>query len=117
MVDLQPILAIAEAPPLHLGDGGVLLIGKTRVPVDTVIGAFLDGDSAETIADCFDVLALSEVYAVIAFYLAHREQVDFYLKERHEASLELRQHIESQPGYREGRERLLARGRERGLRR
>ena len=117
MVDLQPILATAEAPPLRQGDHGVVYVGQTRVPIDTVIEAFIDGDSAETIVDCYDVLTLSEVYATVAFYLAHRNEVDSYLKDRRSESEMLRREIESEPGYVESRERLLARARTRGLRR
>lgn len=117
MVDLQPILEAADAPPLRLGERGVVFVGKSRVPIDTVIEAFLDGDSAETIVDCYDVLALSEVYATISFYLSHRDEVNLYLKDRRSDSKVLRQAIESEPGYREIRERLLARARARGMRR
>lgn len=100
---------------MRLGERGVVLVGKTRVPLDTVIDAFLDGDSAETIVDCYDVLALSEVYATIAFYLAHRDEVDSYLKDRRIDSEVLQQEIESGPGYRETRERLLARAKLQGM--
>ena len=117
MVDLQPILATAEAPPLRQGDHGVVYVGQTRVPIDTVIEAFIDGDSAETIVDCYDVLVLSEVYATLAFYLAHRNEVDSYLKDRQSESEMSRREIESQSEYHESRSRLLSRARMQGLRR
>ena len=117
MVDLQPILSISEVPPLRQGDHGVIYVGQTRVPIDTVIEAFVDGDSAETIVDCYDVLILSEVYATLAFYLAHRNEVDSYLKDRQSEAEKIRHEIESQPEYHESRSRLLARAKARGFQR
>jgi hypothetical protein len=38
---------------------------------------------------------LTDVYAVIAYYLANREEVDAYLKERDEVANRIRQEIEA----------------------
>jgi hypothetical protein len=43
---------------------------------------FLTGQSAESIAQAFPVLTLEQVYGTIAFYLAHRDDVDRYLETR-----------------------------------
>jgi hypothetical protein len=40
----------AEPVPLHADSDGVVRVGNTRVTLETVIGAFLDGGSAEEIA-------------------------------------------------------------------
>jgi len=69
----------AEAVPLDLYEGKVYRIRGTRVPLQTVVEAFALGMSAEGIADAFPSLALSDVYAVIAYYLRHRLEVDQYL--------------------------------------
>ncbi len=62
-------------------DGGYWVHG-TRVSLDSVVLAFLQGFSAETIArDCFPVLTLEQVYGALAYYLAHREEIDSYLKQ------------------------------------
>ena len=56
-------------------------IAGTRVSLDSIVLAFLDGLSPETIvADCFPVLTLEQVYGAITFYLGHRADVDRYLK-------------------------------------
>lgn len=55
-------------------------IGRTRVSLDSIVYDFLDGMSPETIADNFPVLTIEEVYGAITFYLAHREEVDAYLR-------------------------------------
>ncbi|HIK06324.1 MAG TPA: DUF433 domain-containing protein [Trichormus sp. M33_DOE_039] len=61
-------------------DQGYWLAG-TRISLDSVVYAFLNGDSPENIAQNFPLLCLEQVYGAIAFYLANRELVDAYLKE------------------------------------
>jgi uncharacterized protein (DUF433 family) len=57
-------------------------INGTRVSLDSVVLAFLQGLSAETIAaECFPTLTLEQVYGAIAYYLAHQREIDAYLKE------------------------------------
>ncbi|AFY50050.1 hypothetical protein Nos7524_4291 [Nostoc sp. PCC 7524] len=56
-------------------------IEGTRISLDSVVYAFLNGDSPENIAQNFPLLSLEQVYGAIAFYLANRELVDAYLKE------------------------------------
>ena len=58
------------------------MLSGTRVSLDSVVIGFLAGDSAETIAQAFPVLSLEQVYGAIAFYLAHRDEVDRYLDAR-----------------------------------
>lgn len=60
-------------------DEGYWITG-TRVSLDSVVYAFLDGLSPESIVDSFDTLTLEEVYGAIAFYLGHRDVIDAYLK-------------------------------------
>lgn len=61
-------------------DGGYWVAGS-RVSLDSIVGCFLEGLSPETIvAECFPVLSLEQVYGAITYYLAHRADVDAYLK-------------------------------------
>ena len=60
-------------------DGGYWVAG-TRVSLDSVVYAFLQGESPESIAQSFPVLTLEEVYGAVAFYLGHRAEVDAYLE-------------------------------------
>ena len=46
-------------------------ISGTRVSLDSVVYAFLEGLSPESIVDNFDTLTLEEVYGALAFYLRH----------------------------------------------
>ncbi|MBM4254494.1 MAG: DUF433 domain-containing protein [Deltaproteobacteria bacterium] len=61
-------------------DGAYRLTG-TRVSLDSIVYAFLDGQTAESIAQSFPVLTLEQVYGAIAFYLGHRTEIDAYLKQ------------------------------------
>ena len=63
-------------------DQGYRITGS-RVTLDSVILAFLDGYSPETIAaECFPVLSLEQVYGAITYYLANRRQIDAYLQQQ-----------------------------------
>ncbi|MCH8127028.1 DUF433 domain-containing protein [candidate division KSB1 bacterium] len=56
-------------------------ISGTRVSLDSVVFAFLDGLAPETIvAECFPVLTLEQVYGAITYYLSHRVEINVYLK-------------------------------------
>ncbi len=56
-------------------------ISGSRVSLESVIFAFLDGLSPETIAaECFPILSLEQVYGAITYYLAHRAEIDAYLQ-------------------------------------
>lgn len=57
-------------------DEGYWLAG-TRISLDSIVFAFLDGLSPETIAaECFPSLTLEQVYGAITYYLAHRAEVE-----------------------------------------
>lgn len=64
-------------------DDGYWVVGS-RISLDSIVYAFLNGDSAESIAQSFPLLRLEQVYGAIAYYLAHRTEVDAYLKAAHE---------------------------------
>lgn len=106
----------SEAPPLRVIEGGEVRVGTTRVPLDTVVNAFLEGNSPEAIVEAFDTLCLADVYAVVAYYLRYRREVDAYLHARRAQTDEFRRRAQSGPDYQLWRERLLARGKAAGLR-
>lgn len=54
-------------------------IAGSRVSLDSVVYAFLAGQTPESIAQSFPVLSLEQVYGAVAFYLAHRDEVDAHL--------------------------------------
>jgi uncharacterized protein (DUF433 family) len=63
-------------------------VSGTRVSLDSIVYAFLNGQTAEGIAQSFPTLSLEQVYGAITFYLAHREEVDAYLQKA-KASFEM----------------------------
>jgi uncharacterized protein (DUF433 family) len=69
---------------IELRNGGYFIEG-TRVSLDSVVHAFLRGESPEGIAESFPALGLEQIFGALTFYTANREVVDRYLNEgRHE---------------------------------
>jgi len=81
--------------PLQTDEFGAIRVSGTRVTLDTVIARYHQGDNPETIQASFDVLPLNDVYAVIAYYLGPRDELDAYLKRRQEAGDRIRQEVEA----------------------
>ena len=99
-----------EIPPLRQDSTGALRIGTSRVLLELVIRAFQDGATPETIVQRYPTTSLPDIYAVIAYYLHHREEVEGYLQERENQADDIRQRIESRQGsLGEIRQRLFAR--------
>lgn len=61
--------------------GGAYRIIGSRVSLDSIVYAFLDGQSPESIAESFPTLALEQIYGAIAFYLSNRGEIDDYLRQ------------------------------------
>ncbi len=95
--------------PLKTHTDGTIRVGESRVRIDTVIHAFNEGYTAEEIVSQYPVLNLSEVYAVIAYYLNNQAPIDNYIAERAKNAEEIHQAIVSNPEYQEFREQLLKR--------
>ena len=54
-------------------------VAGTRISLDSIVYAFQAGQSPESIVQSFPLLTLESVYGAIAFYLAHRSEIDAYL--------------------------------------
>ena len=65
---------------VHVDPHGVYRAGNTRVMLDSVVAAFHQGHSPETIQQQYPALSLEAVYGAIAYYLAHVAEIDAYLK-------------------------------------
>jgi len=103
----------SEPVPLEFTTDGVIRIGKTRVTLDTVIAVFKQGTTAEEIAYRYPSLKLADVYATIAFYLNHQQEVEVYLQQRQQQAQEIRRMNEAKFDPQGLRDRLLARKAER----
>jgi uncharacterized protein (DUF433 family) len=103
-------LAIALEPtPIETDPHGVVRVAKTRITLDTVVIAFLEGCTPEEIGEQYPSLQLSDLYLVIGYYLRHRDEVDAYIAERQQRASELQKEAEQQFNPIGIRDRLLAR--------
>ncbi|BAY76939.1 hypothetical protein NIES25_33970 [Nostoc linckia NIES-25] len=103
------LLIMAEPAPLKSNEDGVVIVGKTRVTLDTIVAVFQQGATAEEIVYRYPSLDLADVYATIAFYLNHQAQVEAYLQQRRQQSQEIRTINQANYDPQALRDRLLAR--------
>lgn len=101
--------SVTEIIPLRTDPAGVIRIGNTRVTLDTVVGAFRDGATAEEIVQQYPSLSLADVYHVIGYYLRRTSEVDAYLQKRKSDAEASRNQNESRFDPLGVRARLLAR--------
>lgn len=104
VINLEPDVA-----PLRQDPDGVMRVAATRVTLDSVVGAFSEGATAEEIAQQYPAVGLTDVYAVIAFYLRRRADIDAYLRDREAAGAAVRSEAEARPESAAFRQRLLTR--------
>ena len=87
------------------------MVAGTRVPLEAIVYAYRDGYSVEQIAEDFPSVDVSAAYAVVAYYLARRAEVDAYVAERERSAQAVRSENEARFPRAGIRERLLARQR------
>ncbi|MGO9915953.1 MAG: DUF433 domain-containing protein [Isosphaeraceae bacterium] len=112
ILEHQPLtlsVPLREEPP------GVLRVGNSRILLELVIHAYQEGESSDGIVEMYPALELGDVFAVIAYYLAHRAEVDEYLRECDQQAEAVRRKIEASQPPGPTKEELLARARARGL--
>jgi uncharacterized protein (DUF433 family) len=98
-----------EAPPLLQDESGAVRVGHSRVLLETVIRAFQDGASPESIVNRYSTLSLSDVYNTIGYYLRHKSAVEVYLSQREQLAESVQQRLSSiQPDLSFIRTRLLS---------
>lgn len=103
------LLIESVSVPVKEDADGVFRVGGTRVTLDTVVSCFEDGATVEEIVGRYPSLQVPDVYAVVAFYLTHRDAVAAYLLEREKLGLQVRAEVERRSPSRGIRDRLLAR--------
>ncbi|WP_129671786.1 DUF433 domain-containing protein [Candidatus Chloroploca sp. Khr17] len=103
------LVMMAQPVPLTMNADGVVRVANTRITLDTIVAAFREGATPETIAQQYPSLALADVYAVISYYLNHLPEVHAYLHQREQVAVQIRQENEVQFDPQGVRDRLLAR--------
>jgi len=106
---LMTLAILAEPAPLQANEDGLILVGKTRVTLDTVVSVFNQGATAEEIVNRYPSLNLADVYATISFYLKHQSEVEAYLQQRQQQAEEIRVINQARFDPQGLRDRLLAR--------
>ena len=99
----------AEQVPLQTGPDGVIRVRGTRVTLDTVWAAFLEGATAEEIVQQYPSLSLADAYQTIGYCLRNTAFVARYLANRSESGDEIRRTNESRWPPEGIRSRLLER--------
>lgn len=106
---MSSILIESDPIPLRADADGVVRIGLTRVTLDTLVIAFQNGATPESIAEQYPALRIDEIYSVVGYYLRHRDSVDHYLAEREAVREQVRGENETRFPPNGVRERLMAR--------
>jgi uncharacterized protein (DUF433 family) len=91
-----PLPLRTDPLPLRGDKGGAVRVGKSRVSLDLVIEQYENDMTPEEMVRAYDTLQLADVYAVIAYYLRHRDEVQAYLKRREAEAEALRATIEAE---------------------
>jgi uncharacterized protein (DUF433 family) len=100
---------VTQTVPLVKHESGVIRVSGTLVSLDSVLFAFLDGSTAEEIAQQYPSLRLADVYAIIAYYLDNRAELDSYLSDRKSRRAKLHKELEPRYDLVGFPERLMAR--------
>jgi uncharacterized protein (DUF433 family) len=98
-----------ENIPLAPDSQGVVRVANTRVTLDTVVTAFLEGCTPEEIGEQYPSLQLPDIYLTLGYYLKHQGEVRAYLTERQRQAEINRREVEQRFSPIGIRERLLAR--------
>jgi uncharacterized protein (DUF433 family) len=83
--------------PLITDESGAIRVSGTRVTLDILIARYHQGNTPEAIHEGFPTVPLSDIYSVIAYYLAHRDELDAYLQRRDAQAERIRREVEA--GY------------------
>src|SRR5260370_6509820 len=100
---------MVESVRLVTGADGVMRVPNTRVTLESLVAAFLEGGTAEEIAQQYPSASLADVYQVIGYYLRHESELEEYFSRRRQRFDETRRANEHRWPPDGIRDRLLAR--------
>jgi uncharacterized protein (DUF433 family) len=76
-----------------MDEHGAIRVGDSRITLDIIVEDFEAGASADEIAQAYDTLERADVYAVVAYYLHHKEEFLPYFKRREEEASEIERQL------------------------
>ena len=114
VLDALPPWPAVALPSLHAPlsveqNTGRVRIAGTRIAIDAVVYAYLDGLNSGEIVRSYPTLSLRDVDAVISYYHQHREAVDAYLRAWEEHGDAVRSVVEADPAHQAFRATLTER--------
>lgn len=95
--------------PLFQDDRGRIRVIGSRVTLDTIVARFQQGDTPQDIQNGFPTLSLTQINAVIEWYLNNQAEADGYIQELEAEAEAFWKRYESKPENKAAREELLRR--------
>lgn len=95
------ILETTQTVPLEVWQDGSIRVKGTRLLVEMIINAHKRGECPEEIFDSFPSAhyTIADIYAIIAFYLAHKDEIENYLAKQAKEAEIFWQKLEADPQY------------------
>jgi uncharacterized protein (DUF433 family) len=93
-MEVMNMVIQADPLPLRVDDQGAIRVGNSRVTLDVLVAEHKKGASPEAIAEEFDTLELADIYAALAYYLRHEDEVAAYLQRRETEAVAIRKKLE-----------------------
>jgi uncharacterized protein (DUF433 family) len=80
---------LTERIPLVQNEAGDMYIEGSRVFLEHVVEKFNAGKTPDEIQQDYPSLTLADIYAVVAYYLRHRQDVDDYVQRQAQRSKDM----------------------------
>jgi uncharacterized protein (DUF433 family) len=87
----------AEQSYVRTDNHGVIRVGTTQISLDSVVAAWDQGHSTESIRSQYPALSLLQVYGALTWCLEHPDEVEAYLKRQGEVWSQSRAKVEGDP--------------------
>ncbi len=99
-------VSTTQRVPLSTSKSGDIRIAGSRVGLEAIIHEFKNGATAEQIQQDFPSVSLPDIYAVIAYYLDNKVELESYLRRQQKAAARVRRYIEARVDTRALRQKL-----------
>lgn len=96
-----------DSVPLVQLENGAVRVRNSRVTLETIVIRRQMGDTVERIHSGYPTVSVSQIKEILAWYFDNKADVDEYIRQIEAEWEKARQWEESQPGYKESREKLL----------